>query len=104
MRRKRNSQRVRHQNKVVFVLDANSQNRNTPKAEGTYNYVRNMVEMMLRKSGVATDEVFVGGRKIDLCMWISGILEFYQYSEINAHDNTHLFELDPDFDMPNKFR
>ena len=37
-------------------------------------------------------------------MWISGILEFYQYSEINIQDNTHFYDLDPDFDMPNKFR
>ena len=104
MRRNRKRQKVRKQDKVVFVLDTNSQNRNTPKAEGTYNYVRNMVDMMLRKSGVDTDEVFVGGRKIDLCMWISGILEFYQYSEINIQDNTHFYDLDPDFAMPNKFR
>jgi len=101
---RRNKRKVRHQEKVVFVLDTNSQNRNAPEAEGTYNYVRSMVDMMLRKSGVATDEVFVGGRKRDLCMWISGILEFYQYSEINIQDNTHFYDLDPDFDMPNKFR
>lgn len=103
MRRNRKRQKVRHQEKVVFVLDTNSQNRNTPKSEGTYNYVRSMVDMMLHKSGVDTDEVFVGGRKSDLCMWISGILEFYQYSEISIQDNTHFYDLDPDFDMPNKF-
>lgn len=100
---RRNKRKVRHQEKVVFVLDTNSQNRNTPKAKGTYNYVSSMVDMMLYKSGVATEEVFVGGRKSDLCMWISGILEFYQYSEINIQDNTHFYDLDPDFDMPNKF-
>ena len=104
MHRNRNRKRVRHQEKVVFVLDTNSQIRNTPKAEPTYNYVKSMVDVMLRKSGVAADEVFVGGRKRDLCMWISGILEFYQYSEINIQDNTHFYDLDPDFDMPNKFR
>jgi|688.fasta_scaffold706936_2 hypothetical protein len=104
MRRKRNRQRIRQQDKVVFVLDANSQHRNTNKAEGTYNYVKSMVDVMLRKSGVAADEVFVGGRKRDLCMWISGILEFYQYSEISIQDNTHFYDLDPDFDVPNKFR
>ena len=103
MRRKRNRQRIRQQDKVVFVLDANSQHRNTNKAEGTYNYVKSMVDVMLRKSGVAADEVFVGGRKRDLCMWISGILEFYQYSEISKQENTHFYDLDPDFDMPNKF-
>jgi hypothetical protein len=104
MYRKKNRYKVRQQDKAVFILDANSQNRNTPKAEATYSFVRSMVDMMLRKSGVATNEVFVGGRKRDLCMWISGILEFYQYSEINIQDNTHLFDLDPDFDVPNKFR
>jgi hypothetical protein len=104
MYRKKNRHKVRQQDKAVFIFDANSQNRNTPKAEATYSFVRSMVDMMLRKSGVATNEVFVGGRKRDLCMWISGILEFYQYSEINIQDNTHLFDLDPDFDVPNKFR
>ena len=103
MRRNRNRQKVRQQDKVVFVLDTNSQNRNTPKAEGTYNYVRSMVDLMLRKSGVATDVVFVGGNKKDLCIWLSGILSFYQYNDIDIQDNTHLFDLDPDFDMPNKF-
>ena len=100
---RRNKRKVRHQEKVVFVLDTNSQKRNTPKTKGTYNYVSSMVDMMLYKSGVVTDEVFVGGRKRDLCMWISGILEFYQYSEINIQDNTHFYDFDPDFDMPNKF-
>ena len=57
---RRNKRKVRHQEKVVFVLDTNSQNRNTPKAKGTYNYVSSMVDMMLYKSGVVTDEVFVG--------------------------------------------
>jgi hypothetical protein len=36
-------------------------------------------------------------------MWISGILEFYQFKDIEMHDNTYLFDEDPDFDMPNKF-
>ena len=47
-----------------MVFDTNSQNRNIPKAEDTYNYLRSMVDVMLRKSGVAIDEVFVGGRKM----------------------------------------
>ena len=88
--------------KLVIVMEA--QRGEYSIAEGTYNYIRSMVDLMLRKSGVDTDEVFVGGRKSDLCMWISGILEFYQYSEISIQDNTHFYDLDPDFDMPNKFR
>ncbi len=101
--RRRNKRKIRHQEKVVFILDINSQNRNTPKAERTYKYVSSIVDVMLRKSGVATDVVFVGGRKRDLCMWISGILEFYQYSQIDIQEKTHIFDIDPDFDMPNKF-
>jgi arabinogalactan endo-1,4-beta-galactosidase len=101
---RRNRRRIRHQEKAVFVFDANAQNRNNLKEDDVYNYVSKMIDLMLRKSGIATDEVFVGGRKRDLCMWISGILEFYQYSEINIQDNTHFYDLDPDFDMPNKFR
>jgi hypothetical protein len=46
----------------------------------------------------------VGGSKIDLCIWLSGILSFYQYNDIDIQDKTHLFDLDPDFDMPDNFR
>jgi hypothetical protein len=31
-------------------------------------------------------------------------LSFYQYNDIDIQDNTHLFDLDPGFDMPNNFR
>jgi hypothetical protein len=100
---RRNKKRIRHQEKVVFILDINSQNRNTKKSEDTYNYVRCMIDMMLRKSNVASGTIFVGGSTRDFCMWISGILEFYQFKDINIQDNTYIFDEDPDFDMPNKF-
>jgi len=100
MHRRRNRKRVRHQDKVVFVLDPNSHNRKTKKADETYNYVMDMIDIMLRKSGVATDIVFIGGGKRELCMWIAGVLEFYQFSQITMQDNTHLFDFDPDFDLP----
>jgi hypothetical protein len=100
---RRNRKTFRQQDKVVFVLDANSQNRSTPKSEDTYNYVRCMIDVMLRKSHVTTGKVFIGGSTRDLCMWISGILEFYQYKDIEIHDNTYIFDEDPDFDVPNNF-
>jgi hypothetical protein len=96
---KRNKKRIRRQEKVVFVLDANSQNRTTPKSEDTYNYVRCMIDVMLLKSNVATDTVFVGGSTRDFCMWINGILEFYQFKDIEMCDNTYIFDEDPDFDI-----
>jgi hypothetical protein len=100
---KRNKKRIRHQEKVVFILDTNSQNRNTKKSEDTYNYVRCMIDMMLKKSNVTTGTVFVGGSTRDFCMWISGIIEFYQFNDIEIYDYTYLFDEDGDFDMPNKF-
>ncbi len=100
---KRNKKRIRYQEKVVFVLDASSQNRSTPKSEDTYNYVRCMIDMMLRKSNVATGTVFVGGSTRDLCMWISGILEFYQFKDIEIQDITYLLDEDSDFHLPSKF-
>ena len=99
----RNKKRIRHQDKVVFVLDANSQNRNTIKSEDTYNYVRGMIDVMLRKSHVNTGTVFIGGSTRDFCMWISAILEFYQFKDIDIQDNTYSFRNDPDFKMPVKF-
>jgi len=101
---RRNRRRIRHQEKAVFVLDANAQNRNNLKEDDVYNYVSKMIDLMLRNSGIATDIVYVGGTKIDLCIWLSGILSFYQYNDIEIQDKTHLFDLDPDFDMPDNFR
>ena len=101
---RRNRRRIRHQEKAVFVLDANAQNRNNLKEDDTYSYVSKMINLMLRKSEIATDVVFVGGSKIDLCIWLSGILSFYQYNDIEIKDKTHLFDLDPDFDMPDNYR
>jgi arabinogalactan endo-1,4-beta-galactosidase len=101
---RRNRRRIRHQEKAVFVLDANAQNRNNLKEDDVYNYVSKMIDLMLRNSGIATDIVYVGGTKIDLCIWLSGILSFYQYNDIEIQDKTHLFDLDPDFDMPDNYR
>jgi arabinogalactan endo-1,4-beta-galactosidase len=101
---RRNRRRIRHQEKAVFVLDANAQNRNNLKEDDVYNYVSKMIDLMLRKSGIATDVVYVGGTKIDFCIWLSGILSFYQYNDIEIQDKTHLFDLDPDFDMPDNYR
>ena len=101
---RRNRRRIRHQEKAVFVLDANAQNRNNLKEDDVYNYVSKMIDLMLRNSGIATDIVYVGGTKIDLCIWLSGILSFYQYNDIEIQDKTHLYDLDPDFDMPDNYR
>ena len=62
-----------------------------------------MIDVMLRKSNVATGTVFVGGSTRDFCMWISGIVEFYQFKDIDIRDNTFLYRNDHDFDVPNKF-
>ncbi len=101
---RRNRQKANRQDKVVFVLDANSQDRNTPKLEDTYSYVSNMLDVLLRKNQVGTNTIFIGGSKHDICMWVSGILEFYQYKEIDIHNNTFLYRNDPDFDMLKKFQ
>lgn len=89
---------------MVFILDANSQNRTTPKSEDTYNYVMRMIDVLIRKSHVTTGTIFIGGSTRDLCMWISAILEFYQFKDIDIQDNTFLYRNDHDFDVPNKFQ
>jgi hypothetical protein len=99
---RKNRSKVSYQDKVVFVLNANSQNRNTPKSEETYEYVRSMIEVMLRKSNVTTDRVFVGGGIRDICMWVGAIFEFYQFKEIEIKDNTFKYKNDADFDLPSK--
>ena len=89
---------------MVFILDANSQNRTTPKSEDTYNYVMRMIDVLIRKSHVTTGTIFIGGSTRDLCIWISAILEFYQFKDIDIQDNTFLYRNDHDFDVPNKFQ
>ena len=60
---RRNRRRIRYQEKMVFVLDANAHNRQNLKEDVAFEYVNKMIDLMLKKSGVATDVVFVGGNK-----------------------------------------
>ena len=99
-----NRPRPRYQKKVVFLLDEKSQDRNTPHTAETYNFIKTIVDNMLSENNVDTDTIFVGGSKSDFCMWVSGILEFYQFHKIDIKDNTNQFDFDPDFNMPDKFQ
>jgi len=92
---KKNSQNAK--NKVVFLLDANSQDRETILTPDTYKYVNTMLEVMLRRNEISSETIYIGGLKHDLVMWLSGILEFYLVQSIEITNMTSECENDPDF-------
>ena len=83
--------------RVVFVFKEDSQNRNTKFSTSTTNYVTKMIDIMLSKQGVASEKIFIGGSKLQLELFISGILEFYHYKEVEILDISDEFLDDPDF-------
>ena len=83
--------------RVVFVLKEDSQNRNTNSSTSTTKYVTKMIDIMLSKQGVTSEKIFIGGSKLQLELFISGILEFYHYKEVEILDISDEFLDDPDF-------
>ena len=83
--------------RVVFVFKEDSQNRNTKFSTSTTNYVTKMIDIMLSKQGVASEKIFIGGSKLQLELFISGILEFYHYKEVEILDISDEFLDDSDF-------
>jgi len=87
--------------KVVLTFEDGSQIRYTPDTYRTYDFVEKMMENILRKKSVKTDCIYIGSKsKVDLYMFISGLIEIYHYSNIDIIDDTFLYECDPDFDLP----
>ena len=83
--------------RVVFVFKEDSQNRNTKFSTSTTNYVTKMIDIMLSKQGVASEKIFIGGSKLQLELFISGIIEYYHYKEVEILDISDEFLDDPDF-------
>jgi hypothetical protein len=95
---KQNSNNLK--DKVVFTFALDSQYRNTKNTVHTYRFVEKIIEAMLRKNNIETDCIFLGAEnKNDLFMFISGLIEMYQYMEIDITDETDKFILDDDFEI-----
>jgi len=93
--------KIKKRERVVLTFEDESQIRETPFTSKTYDFVEKMIENILYKKGVKTDCVYVGSpNKVDLYMFISGLIEIYHYSNIQIFDDTDLYECDDDFDLP----
>ncbi len=86
-----------HKDRVVFIFKDDSQNRDTNFSSKTTKYVTKMLDIMLSKQNVTCDNIFIGGSKLQLELFISGILEFYHYNEIEIIEVSDEFLTDPDF-------
>jgi hypothetical protein len=93
--------KIKKREKVVLTFEDESQIRYTPFTNRTYEFVERMIENILSKKGVKTDCIFIGSpNKVDLYMFISGLIEIYHYSNIHIIDDTYFYEDDSDFDLP----
>jgi hypothetical protein len=93
--------KIKKRERVVLTFEDESQIRETPFTNKTYDFVEKMIENILYKKGVKTDCVYIGSpNKVDLYMFISGLIEIYHYSNIQIFDDTDLYDCDDDFDLP----
>lgn len=96
--------KIKKRERVVLTFEDESQIRETPFTNKTFDFVEKMIENILYKKGVKTDCVYVGSpNKVDLYMFISGLIEIYHYSNIQIFDDTDLYECDDDFDLPEDY-
>jgi len=88
--------------RAVFVFEKGSQDRNIVYQKKSFDYIKRMLNIMLAKSNVDTDTIFIGGNKEDLIMYLSGIIELYYLDSISIDLADEGFTLNTDFDVPNK--
>jgi hypothetical protein len=88
--------------KAVFILDNESQYRNTPFTPKTFKYVEQVIGVMMKKYGVDKDYIFIGGTKHEMIMYLSGVVEMFYFVDIDIKLDEQSFIADDDFFMPNK--
>jgi hypothetical protein len=88
--------------RAVFVFEKGSQERGMVQHKKSYNYVKKMLNIMMAKSGVEAENIFIGGHKEDLILYMSGIIELYYLDSISIDLAGDEYTIDPDFDVPNK--
>jgi hypothetical protein len=90
--------RVRYNEKVVFWIDTRAQiHDKIDNTSNSYKYVRSLVNIMLKKKNVKSNRIFFGGEFHDIVSFIAGIVECYQYRDVNIENYTELYEHDIDF-------
>ena len=93
----RKSKTSKHQDKVVFWIEINSESDNPKQMSEAYSYVKSIIDSMLKKKKVDTDRLFIGGEKHSLYVFISSLIENFKYKDVYIEDFTELFERDIDF-------
>ena len=88
--------------RAVFVFEKGSQERGMVQHKKSYNYIKKMLNIMMAKSGVDAENIFIGGYKEDLILYLSGIIELYYLDSISIDLAGDEYTIDPDFDVPNK--
>lgn len=88
--------------RAVFVFEKGSQERGMVQHKKSYNYIKKMLNIMMAKSGVDAENIFIGGYKEDLILYLSGIIELYYLDSISIDLAGDQYTIDPDFDVPNK--
>ena len=88
--------------RAVFVFEKGSQERGMVQHKKSYNYIKKMLNIMMAKSGVEAENIFIGGYKEDVILYLSGIIELYYLDSISIDLAGDQYTIDPDFDVPNK--
>lgn len=85
--------------RAVFVFQKGSQERSTVHQKRRYEYVKKILNNMMAKSGVDADNIFIGGHKGDVILYLSGIIELYCLDSISIDLADDEYTIDPDFDV-----
>ena len=88
--------------RAVFIFEKGSQESNIKHQTKSYKYIKKMLNIMMAKSGVEAENIFIGGHKEDLILYMSGIIELYYLDSISFDLADDEYTIDPDFDVPNK--
>ena len=86
--------------RAVFVFQKGSQIRNIPNQDSSYNYVRNILNIMMAKNGVDSEIIFIGGHIEDVISYIAGIIDLYYLDSISIDLADDKYSKDSDFEVP----
>jgi hypothetical protein len=85
---------------AVFSFSKDSQMRNNLLNRNSYNYVLDVLNNLMRKEGIKSDKIGLGGYVTDIAFYISGMIEIYSNNNISLEldiDNFDVTEFDPNF-------
>lgn len=102
-RRNKNRKPIRHTEIAVFTFSRGSQFHERIYEDRAYDFVKQAIDIMMKKSFVESDKVGISGYKEDVISYIAGLIHFYTTSDLDIELMDDLHEYDPDMIVPNKF-